>query len=142
MERVAALRQVPDDRGLRVDLGDQKILLVRDGGDIRAYSAVCPHAGGPLEEGAVCKGHIVCPWHKGTFRVSDGALVEPPALDGLARYPVRVDGEDVFVSATEIEERQPNPPHEQRTFLIVGAGAGGATAAAALREFGFGGRIL
>jgi nitrite reductase/ring-hydroxylating ferredoxin subunit len=142
VEKVADLSELRADRGLRVEIGDKKILLVRDGDDVHAYSAVCPHAQAPLEEGAVCNGRIVCPWHKATFRVSDGALLEPPALDGLARYPVRVDGEDVFVDPTEIELPKPTAPPEQRTFLIVGAGAAGATAAAALREFGFGGRIL
>ncbi|MFZ2108485.1 MAG: FAD-dependent oxidoreductase [Roseiarcus sp.] len=142
MEKVATLSELRTDRGLRVEIGDKKILLVRDGDAVRAYSAVCPHAEAPLEEGAVCNGRIVCPWHKGTFRVSDGALLEPPPLDGLARYPVRMDGDDVFVSASEIEERKPKSIPEQRTLLIVGAGAAGATAAAALREFGFGGRIV
>jgi len=142
MQKVASLSALPVDRGLRVDIGDKKILLVRDGDAVRAYSAVCPHAQGPLEEGAVCNGRIVCPWHKGTFRVSDGALLEPPALDGLARYPVRVEGDDVFVSPNEIAEPKRKAPSEARLFLIVGAGAAGATAAAALREFGFGGRIV
>jgi NADPH-dependent 2,4-dienoyl-CoA reductase/sulfur reductase-like enzyme/nitrite reductase/ring-hydroxylating ferredoxin subunit len=142
VEKVATLSELPTDRGLRVEIADKKILLVRDGDAVRAYSAVCPHAQAPLEEGAICNGRIVCPWHKATFRVSDGALLEPPALDGLARYPVGVDGEDVFVEAAEIEAPKPIAPPEQRTYLIVGAGAAGAAAAAALREFGFGGRIL
>src|SRR5258707_7020925 len=107
MEKVATLSELRTDRGLCVEIGDKKILLVRDGDAVRAYSAVCPHAEGPLDEGAVCNGRIVCPWHKGTFRVSDHALLEPPPLDGLARYPVRVDGDDVLASALDIEERKP-----------------------------------
>jgi nitrite reductase/ring-hydroxylating ferredoxin subunit len=58
MEKVARLSELRTDRGLRVEIGDTKILLVRDGDAVRAYSAVCPHAGGPLEEGAVCNGRI------------------------------------------------------------------------------------
>ena len=57
-----------------------------------------------LEEGAICNGRIVCPWHKGAFRVSDGALVEPPALDGLARYAVRMK-ETTSLSARELRRR-------------------------------------
>ena len=142
LQKVASLKALPTDRGVRVDIGDKKILLVRDGEDVRAYAAVCPHAQGPLEEGAVCEGRIVCPWHKATFRVSDGALLEPPALDGLARYPVQVEGDNILVSPTEMTEPKKSVPHDQRVFLIVGAGAAGATAAEALREFGFGGRIV
>jgi NADPH-dependent 2,4-dienoyl-CoA reductase/sulfur reductase-like enzyme/nitrite reductase/ring-hydroxylating ferredoxin subunit len=142
MQKVATLSALRDDRGLRVEIGEEKILLVRDGDAVRAYSALCPHAGGPLEEGAVCHGRIVCPWHKGTFRQSDGALLEPPALDGLTRYPVRVEGEDVLVSPEKIVVASPRPPDDGRILLIAGAGAAGAAAASALREFGFGGRIL
>ena len=76
MQKVASLAALPADRGLRIDIGDKKILLVRDGEAVRAYAAVCPHEGGPLEEGALCNGRIVCPWHKGMFCASDGALLE------------------------------------------------------------------
>jgi apoptosis-inducing factor 3 len=142
MEKVASLADMPEDRGLCVEVAREKILLVRDGDAVRAYSAICPHAGAPLEEGAICHGRIVCPWHKGAFRVSDGALVEPPALDGLSRYPVRLDGDDIFVEPKAEPQPQARSHADSRTFAIVGAGAAGATAGAALREFGFGGRIL
>jgi apoptosis-inducing factor 3 len=142
MEKVASLADMPEDRGLCVEVAREKILLVRDGDAVRAYSAICPHAGAPLEEGAICHGRIVCPWHKGAFRVSDGALCEPPALDGLERYPVRVQDDEIFVGAEA--ERQPMPAAkaDERTFAIVGAGAAGGAAAAALREFGFNGRLV
>jgi len=142
MQKVATLSALAADRAVRVEIGDQKILLVRDGDTARAYSAACPHAHGPLEEGAVCNGRIVCPWHKATFRVSDGALLEPPALDGLASYPVRVEGDDILVSPEPIVAAPPTAPEDDRVLLIAGAGAAGTAAAAALREFGFGGRIL
>jgi NADPH-dependent 2,4-dienoyl-CoA reductase/sulfur reductase-like enzyme/nitrite reductase/ring-hydroxylating ferredoxin subunit len=143
MEKVASFARLPERSGLRVELSGQKILLVRYGEGVRAYSAICPHAGGPLEEGAICNGRIICPWHKGSFRVSDGALAEPPTLDGLTRYPARVEGDDVFVEATSALPQETRQTRQDgRTFAIVGAGAAGATAAAALREFGFDGRIL
>ena len=85
MHKVAATAELAEGRGKRVEIGEEKILLVRDGAEVRAYAAACPHAGAPLEEGAVCDGRILCPWHKAAFRVSDGALLEPPALDGLDR---------------------------------------------------------
>jgi NADPH-dependent 2,4-dienoyl-CoA reductase/sulfur reductase-like enzyme/nitrite reductase/ring-hydroxylating ferredoxin subunit len=142
MQRVASVSQIPHDRGLKVEVNGEKLLLVRDGASVNAYSAVCPHAGAPLEEGAVCQGRIVCPWHKAAFCVSDGSLVEPPALEGLTRYRVSISGDDVFVDPEPEPIPSPETPHDDRTFVIVGAGAAGASAAGALREFGFGGRIL
>ena len=142
MQKVAPLAQLRADRALAVEVDGQKIILLRDGDAVRAYSAVCPHAGGPLEEGGICQGRIICPWHKGAFRVCDGALLEPPPLDDLTRYPARVEGQDVYVDVTPAPPQAVRPQMDERTFVIVGAGAAGGTAVAALREFGFGGRIL
>ncbi|MET0401301.1 MAG: FAD-dependent oxidoreductase, partial [Cystobacter sp.] len=142
MQRVARLAELEEGRGRRVELGAEKILLVREGDTVRAYQASCPHAGGPLEEGVIRAGRIICPWHKGNFRVSDGALCEPPALDSLARYPVQVEGGVVYVTPRPIPPPEPSRREDPRTFVLVGAGAAGAAAASALRESGFGGRIL
>jgi NADPH-dependent 2,4-dienoyl-CoA reductase/sulfur reductase-like enzyme/nitrite reductase/ring-hydroxylating ferredoxin subunit len=142
MGKVASLAQLRSDRGLRVEAGGQQMLLVRDGDAVRAYSAVCPHAGAPLEEGAICQGRIICPWHKAAFRISDGGLADPPALEGLSRFPVRVVGDDIYAGAEAEPRRNASRRPDGRTFAILGAGAAGAAAAAALREFGFGGRVL
>jgi NADPH-dependent 2,4-dienoyl-CoA reductase/sulfur reductase-like enzyme len=55
---------------------------------------------------------------------------------------VYISGDDVFVDPEPESIQSPEPPHDDRMFVIVGAGAAGASAAGALREFGFGGRIL
>ena len=93
MQSVARLSDLRDDRALRVEIGDEKILLVRHGDAVRAYSAVCPHAGAPLEEGAVCNGRIICPWHKAAFAVEDGRADRAAgAGTGWDRYDVKNRG--------------------------------------------------
>ncbi|ADG17906.1 FAD-dependent pyridine nucleotide-disulfide oxidoreductase [Paraburkholderia atlantica] len=146
--RVARLSELPADRAVRVTVDDTPILLVRDGDTVRAYSPDCPHAGGPLEEGALCHGRIICPWHKGTFDVATGNVLEPPPLLPLDRYPVTLDGDDVLVSAEKIAvpaQAGHTPPldatAQREHYVVIGAGAAGAAACAALREFGFEGRI-
>ncbi len=141
MQRVAAQSELPEDRGITVKIGNTEILLVRQGGAVRAYAAKCPHAGGPLAMGAVCDGHIICPWHKARFSAADGALLDPPALSALTRFPVRVEGDDVFADAAPIVTPTPPRGSDARTMLVVGAGAAGIAAALALREFGFAGRV-
>lgn len=139
--RVAQLSQLRSERAVRVVVDGEQILLVRDGDTVHAYSADCPHAGAALEEGALCRGRIICPWHKGTFDVATGNVLEPPALVGLDRYPVVVAGDDVMVTPEKLPQPVRTASGEKRHYVVIGAGAAGAAACAALRECGFGGRI-
>ncbi|GJH06664.1 FAD-dependent oxidoreductase [Paraburkholderia terrae] len=142
MQKVALLSDLADNGMKRVEVNGTPILLIRRGDAVHAYSADCPHAGAPLEQGALWNGRLICPWHKGTFDIETGALVEPPALLPLTRYPVRVEHDDVLVDSTPEPSKPPtSTAADRRTFAIVGAGAAGAAACAALREAGFAGSI-
>jgi len=127
----------------------QTILLVRIGGDYRAFGGHCPHYGAPLADGAHSDNRIVCPWHHAAFDINTGDTLEPPALDHLETYPVSVKGEDIII---ELPERisgtrraarvKRNSGGDGRTFVIVGAGAAGYAAADALRQNKYQGRIV
>ncbi len=142
LHQVARFADVREDRGLEVKIDDTSILLLRSGDQVRAFQGKCPHAGAPLAKGAVCHGRLICPWHKAAFRAEDGALCEPPALDSLTRYHVEVRDGDVWVDDQPLPTDKVPPADDPRTFVIIGAGAAGTACAAALREKGFGGRIL
>jgi nitrite reductase/ring-hydroxylating ferredoxin subunit/uncharacterized membrane protein len=77
---------------LVVRVGDDDVLLVREGEVVHAISNVCGHAGGPLQEGSFGGGCVSCPWHGSVFRVADGAVVHGPATGHQPRYDVRSDG--------------------------------------------------
>ncbi|MCQ8277665.1 FAD-dependent oxidoreductase [Acetobacteraceae bacterium KSS8] len=143
MQHVAQLGELPDGKPVKIELDGTEMLLLRDGGTVHGFAATCPHAGAPMEKAAFCEGKLICPWHKAMFDVRDGSLLEPPALEPLRRFPVRVDGDDVYVSATAL----PPPTATQtlgadKAFAIVGAGAAGVAVALALRDLGFAGRIV
>ena len=136
------LHELVEGHPTTVELGETKILLLRQGDTVHGFSAVCPHAGAPLDQGAVCDGRLICPWHKAMFDVTVGALLEPPALEPLRRYPVTVEGDRVLASPVPIEPL-PHATHpDGRVMVVVGAGAAGTAGVAALREFGFTGRIV
>jgi apoptosis-inducing factor 3 len=142
MQQAAKFVDLPEDHGTRVTVADTPILLVRQGDKVHAFSADCPHAGAPLEEGAVCNGRIVCPWHKGTFAIADGSLIEPPPLAGLKCYPVAIENGNVLVSPEAQAQPQRKLTADTRTMAVIGAGAAGAAACATLREAGFDGRLV
>ncbi|WLG62677.1 FAD-dependent oxidoreductase [Pseudomonas sp. FP1762] len=142
LHRVARFADVPQDRGLQVEIGDCKIVLLCANGELRAFQGLCPHAGAPLAEGALCHGRLICPWHKAAYRAEDGGLCEPPSLDSLKRYPLELRGDEVWVDDQPLPDPHTPPADDSRTFVVVGAGAAGTACAAALREKGFGGRIV
>jgi nitrite reductase (NADH) small subunit len=66
-------------------------------GVIRALDNECPHRGGPLAEGMIEDGKVVCPWHAWAFDPATGATEN--SQERVAVFPVTVEGEDVFVRA-------------------------------------------
>ncbi|RON08858.1 pyridine nucleotide-disulfide oxidoreductase [Pseudomonas brassicacearum] len=142
LHNVARFADLREDRGTRVEIGSLKIVLLRAGERVYAYQGECPHAQAPLDEGVVCNGRLICPWHKAMFTVEDGKVCEPPALNGLTRYPVKVIDGDVQVDDQPLAPIEVARPADSRCFVIVGAGAAGTAAAAALREQGFAGRLV
>ena len=125
------------------ELGETKGILIRLPSGQYAVSGLCPHAQAPLHEGVLCGNRLVCPWHQSVFEVTSGSLLEPPALDGLQRFIVRIDGDGVFVTLPPSTPRAPKyTPASRRTVLIAGAGAAGQVAAETLRREGFDGRIV
>lgn len=142
LHNVARFTDLREDRGTRVKIDSLKILLLRVGERVYAYQAECPHAQAPLAKGAICNGRLICPWHKATFTVEDGQVCEPPALSGLTRYPAKVVDGDVLVDDQPLAPVEATRPPDSRCFVIIGAGAAGTAATAALREKGFAGRLV
>lgn len=62
-----------------------KVIVVRTGdGEFKAFSAVCPHKGGPISYDETSK-QLVCSWHGSEFDMN-GKVVKGPARANLAAY--------------------------------------------------------
>ncbi len=87
--------QIPlgEGRAFAVDGEMVAVFRLRDG-SVRAVSAVCPHAGGPLADGQTDVDVLVCPLHLHAYTWSDGSSTSGAAPVRL--FPVlEVDGEVV-----------------------------------------------
>lgn len=141
---LAAVSDLKNGEMKQIEADGKKILLARVGNRFHATSGECPHYGAPLAEGLLCGDRVICPWHKSVFRITDGTLLDPPALEGLTHYEVFVEGERVYLRWPESEESSASSPKasDNRCFVLAGVGAAGTAAACHLRELGFAGRIV
>jgi len=76
--------------------GKQLALFRHADGRIFAVDAQCPHAGGPLEEGAMKNCEVICPLHDYRFDLITGRCSTDPGLT-LETYPVFVEDNQVWV---------------------------------------------
>jgi len=60
-------------------VGKNQVLLTRLNGEICAASAICSHAGGPLDELPLDEGQLHCPWHGSRFDLRSGQVTHGPA---------------------------------------------------------------
>jgi len=58
----------------------RSLCVARVDGAVAVLDGVCPHEGGPLGEGIVEDGRVVCPWHGYAFEVHTGASLQDPEV--------------------------------------------------------------
>lgn len=96
--RLASTADIGDDSALRVEHDGVPVCLARSSGTLHAIVDRCTHQDVPLSEGEVEDGVIECCLHGSGFDLATGAVLGPPATEDVEVLPVRVDGDDVYVS--------------------------------------------
>lgn len=94
--RVASVKDIPEGGGKSLRVDGKEIAVFNLGGEFHAIGDICPHMGGPLGEGTVDGENVICPWHGWTFCIKTGNFAAHPG-SGVDGYPVKVEGEDIYV---------------------------------------------
>ena len=94
--RAAEAREVLNGQCKTVDVEGIRLVIFNVDGTFAAVDNACPHLGGPLGEGEFRDGHVHCPWHGWVFDPVTGKSPLNPEVS-LRRYPVRLDGGDIYV---------------------------------------------
>jgi nitrite reductase/ring-hydroxylating ferredoxin subunit len=94
---VADESSVKESEPLLVKTAEVEIVLVRERGSLYALLDRCAHQGGPLHEGRIEDGCVVCPWHSSRYRLSDGAALSGPTAHPQPVVQVRVRDSKVEV---------------------------------------------
>ena len=82
--------------------GVDVLVICLEGGEVKAFQAICPHQEIDLVEGEFDGHTLTCKAHLWQFSCRDGKGINPGDCH-LAEYPVRIEGEDVFVDTEGIE---------------------------------------
>ena len=145
---VAKTSELANGEMKQVSANGTEILLACVNGDFHAVGPHCPHYGASLVEGVLNGDRIICPWHHACFDVTTGDLKEPPAVDALTHYEVKIEDDQVMVRLPDETSDRRTPQmtkretKDERVFVIAGGGAAGYMAAQTLREDGFTGRVV
>jgi Rieske Fe-S protein len=92
---IARVSELPVGGG--VVLAGRRVVLTRPDSDtVRAFSAVCTHAGCTVT--GVSEGTITCPCHSSAFRIADGSVASGPATSPLPAVNVTVEGDSIRLS--------------------------------------------
>lgn len=97
---VAKTNEIPEDEAKQVRIGDLVLAIYNVEGTFYATDDTCTHAFASLADGYVEDGCIECPLHASRFEIATGKVLDLPATEDLNTYPVRVEGEDIYVEVS------------------------------------------
>jgi NAD(P)H-dependent nitrite reductase small subunit len=102
--RVAQVRELSEHRGKLVRIEDEDVALFKVDGAVYALSNVCAHQHfSALHQGEVKGLRVSCPMHGWTYSLITG--VAETGNGKVKAYPVRVEGEHVFVGVEQGGEK-------------------------------------
>jgi nitrite reductase/ring-hydroxylating ferredoxin subunit len=99
--RVAALSDLAEDTAKQVMVGGTPVCLARSQGEVMAIFDECSHAEVALSDGDVENCTVECWLHGSRFDLRTGKPIGLPATEAVPVYPVRIDGDDIFVAVKE-----------------------------------------
>ena len=95
--RILSKAELPGDGEAREIPCDGKMLCIANvDGKISAMDNVCPHRGGPLGQGMIERGKVVCPWHGWAYDPTTGVPDQNPNVK-VAVYPLKIENGDVLI---------------------------------------------
>lgn len=84
----------------RIDVDGTVVVVARETGHLCAFQEFCTHRHGPLSEGQIEKGEVVCPWHGSRFALATGKVTQGPAKVDLRTFPVQEREGKVWLQLT------------------------------------------
>ena len=91
---------ITDDEATAFDVNGQEIAVARVAGQLHAFSDICTHRQCNLSLGGEIDGSTIeCECHGSVFDMTTGAVVNGPANEPIATFPVSDEGGDLKIEA-------------------------------------------
>jgi 3-phenylpropionate/trans-cinnamate dioxygenase ferredoxin subunit len=100
--RACAAADIADESAIAVELDGVPVCIAKSEGEVFAISDICSHADIPLSEGDVGEGTVECWLHGSRFDLRTGRPTGLPATQPVPIYPVKIDGDDIYVAVKEL----------------------------------------
>jgi nitrite reductase/ring-hydroxylating ferredoxin subunit len=94
-QKIAAISELPTNSVIEITVRGEPYAICNAGGNISAMWGVCPHAGGPLGQGQIGDGRVVCPYHLWEFDCRTGESTFDRSMR-VPMYAVMLQGEDIL----------------------------------------------
>ena len=95
--RICSVSDLPkEDRVKEITAPNGRPLcFARVKGEVTAMDNECPHNGGPLAEGMIEEGRVICPWHGWAFDRHTGVADHSPSAV-VEVLELKIEGDDVL----------------------------------------------
>lgn len=82
----------------KAKIGKKEFALVRLQDGVYCIDGICTHEGGPLGEGTMSDGWLVCPWHEGHFNPKTGETdPETDWVTPVKAHRTKVEGGYIWI---------------------------------------------
>lgn len=99
-EAVAPAGDIGEGEVKAFQVGGQEVAVARAGGALYAFSDICTHRECNLSLGGEIDGTTIeCECHGSIFEMTDGEVVQGPATEPIATFPVSEDGGELKIEA-------------------------------------------
>ena len=103
---LGSLEKIPRGQGFCFIVGGEEIAVFRQrDGNLFAAQNRCPHRRGPLSEGVIGSGKVICPLHAHKFDLATGC--GPTAEERLLTYPVRESNGEILLTVAGAKKEAP-----------------------------------
>ena len=93
---VLKVSELPPGSLTEVSVGGKLYAVCNSEGTVRALGGECLHQGGPLGQGNLADGRIICPWHAWEFDCVTGASSFGPD-HCVPTFEVKVEGDQILL---------------------------------------------